>query len=281
MISRNPPDSVRDLREVQDILQRIPILIYHKVEARKEVGINVVPPEKFRRHIALLRALGYQSVTFWDLLAAPALPAKPVILTFDDAYESIYHYAFPVLQEFGFSGVAFVIAGFIGRLNRWDVNLGGFRFRHMTEEQLREIEQAGWEIGSHGVSHCTLTFPGREQLRREICDSRRILQKISAKPLVSIAYPFAMHNHRVRETAKEAGFIFGCKSIRGGEERGDLLQIRRTPVYQFEGTAALAHKLEPQRIPLFHKIKLSVLSGPALLTPFYQALFKRQLFLEK
>ena len=262
-------------------MRRVPILIYHKVEARKEVGINVVSPEKFRQHITVLRELGYRSVTFWDLLTAPALPPKPVIITFDDAYESVYHYAFPVLREFGFTAVVFVIAGFIGRWNSWDANLGGIRFRHMNEDQLREIARAGWEIGSHGVSHRALTFLGREQLEEEICQSRRILQIISENPVLTVAYPFAMHNPHVRAAAKKAGFTFGCKSIRGKEAREDLLQIRRAPVYQFEGMPGLRHKLDPQRISWPHKIKLSMLSAPAVLTPFYQALFKRELFLEK
>lgn len=281
MILRNPADEVRSIAEVKALLQRIPILTYHKVALRREMGINVVSPQRFRQHISFLYEEGFRSITFRDLLYEPELPPKTVILTFDDAYESIYQDAFPILQEFGFRGVVFVISGFIGCWNRWDINLGGIHFRHMTEEQLREIERAGWEIGSHGATHRALTKLNGTQLEQEVQTSRCTLEKISSKPLVSIAYPFGMHNPQVCRAAKEAGFRFGCKSIRGTNSTADLLQLRRIPVYQFEGVSALRRKLNSEGISLYEKIKLSLLSAPAVLTPFYQTLFKRQLLLEK
>jgi peptidoglycan/xylan/chitin deacetylase (PgdA/CDA1 family) len=272
MISKNPAGNVRTLSEVQNVLQSVPILTYHKVEMRKEVGI---------KHISLLHQSGYQSVTFQHLLTTSILPSKPIILTFDDAYESIYNHAFPIMQEFGFKGVVFVIAGFVGRWNTWDINLGGIRFRHMSEEQLRKIERDGWEIGVHGVTHRALTFLSPDQLEREIRDSRRILESISMKLPVSIAYPFAMFNTRVCQAVKEEGFLFGCKNIRGSGRSEDLLQLRRIPVYHFDGSPALKRKLASPRISYYEKIRLSILSWPAFLTPLYQAIFKPELFLEK
>jgi peptidoglycan/xylan/chitin deacetylase (PgdA/CDA1 family) len=281
MISKNPADSVRTSAALGNILRHLPVLTYHKVEVRREVGINVVSPAKFRQHLSFLRRAGYQSVTFRDLLTEPNLPAKPVILTFDDAYESIYSDAFPIMQEFGFKGVVFVISGFIGRRNTWDINLGGIHFRHMSEEQLRKIERAGWEIGSHGVTHRAFTFLHRDQLEREIHRSRQILKEINSMPPVSIAYPFGIYNDRVCQAVKKGGFVFGCKSIRGTKNFHDLLQLRRMPVYQFDGLQALGRKIDFKRVSYYEKIKLSMLSWPAVLTPLYQAIFKRELFLEK
>jgi len=281
MILRNPAGEVRSIAEVKALLQRVPILTYHKVALRREMGINVVSPQRFRQHISFLYEEGFKSITFGDLLYEPELPPKAVILTFDDAYESIYQHAFPTLQEFGFRGVVFVISGFIGCWNNWDINLGGIHFRHMSAEQLREIERAGWEIGAHGATHRALTKLKGTQLEQEIRVSRCTLEKISSRPLVSIAYPFGMHNPRVRRAAGEAGFRFGCKSIRGTNSTSDLLQLRRIPVYQFEGIPALRRKLNSAGISSYEKIKLSLLSAPAVLTPFYQSLFKRQLSLEK
>lgn len=281
MILRNPAGEVRSIAEVKALLQRIPILTYHKVALRREMGINVIPPQRFRQHISFLHEAGFRSVTFWDLLNKPEIPPKAVILTFDDAYESIHKHAFPILQEFSFRGVVFVIAGFIGCWNRWDINLGGIHFRHISEEQLQEIEGAGWEIGAHGVTHRALTMLKGAQIEREIRDSRCVLERINSKPPVSIAYPFGMHNSHVRRAAGDAGFRFGCKSIRGTDSTGDLLQLRRIPVYQFEGLPALKRKLNSTGISSYEKIKLSLLSAPAVLTPLYQALFKRHLLLEK
>jgi len=281
MILRNPAGEGRSSAEVKALLQRIPILTYHKVALRREMGINVISPNRFYQHVSFLHEEGFRSVTFWDLLNEPELPPKAVILTFDDAYESIYQHAFPILQEFGFRGVVFVIAGFVGCWNHWDINLGGIHFRHMSEEQLQEIERAGWEIGAHGATHRALTMLSGTQLEQEIRDSRCVLERISSKPLVSIAYPFGMHNLRVRRVAGGAAFRFGCKSIRGTNSTADLLQLRRIPVYQFDGIPALQRKVNCAGISPYEKIKLSLLSAPAVLTPFYQTLFKRQLLLEK
>lgn len=270
----------REAGEIHEILRRTPILAYHKIENRREVGINVVSPEKFRRHLSLIRQMGFQAITFREVLSASPLPPKPLILTFDDAYESIYHNAYPLLREFGMKGVIFVIAGFIGRWNDWDANLGGIRFRHLNEGQLRELEAAGWEIGAHSVTHRALTRLKNPALRREIEESRRILEPLCSGPLTTFAYPFGLHSARVREAVGEAGFAFGCKGIRGAGGKDDLLALQRIPVYQFEGNRALAHKLRWPALPRVELLKLSLLGWPAALTPFYQRLFKAELFLE-
>lgn len=273
-------DSIRKIPEISERLRRIPILTYHKIETRREVGINVVSPGIFRQHLYQISQLGFQTVTFREFLAAPALPPKPLILTFDDAYESIYHNAYPLLREFGMKGVLFVIAGFIGKWNAWDANLGGIRFRHMDENQLQELEQEGWEIGAHGTTHRAFPHLAPAQLTREMQESRRILEPLCRDPLITLAYPFGLHSPRVRAAAQKAGFIFGCKGIRGSAKELDLLALQRIPVYQFDGSRALAGKLNWPSIPWFEKLKLSILSWPARLTPLYQKRFKGELFLE-
>ncbi len=273
-------NSIREPGDIREILHRIPILAYHKIENRREVGINVVSPGKFRQQLSLIRQMDFQTITFREVLAASPLPPKPLILTFDDAYESIYHHAYPLLREFGMKGVIFAIAGFIGRWNYWDANLGGIRFRHMDENQLRELEAAGWEIGAHGVTHRALTRLNPPALRREIQGSRRILEPLCSGPLATFAYPFGLHSARVREAVREAGFVFGCRGIRGAGGKGDLLALQRIPVYQFEGNRALAGKLRWPALSRFEVLKLSLLGGPAALTPLYQKLFKAELFLE-
>lgn len=273
-------NSIRKPGEIADLLCRTPILTYHKIENRREVGINVVSPAKFRQHLHLIRQMGFQTVTFREVLAASPLPPKPLILTFDDAYESIYHHAYPLLREFGMKGVIFVIAGFIGKWNDWDANLGGIRFRHLNENQLGELAQERWEIGAHGLTHRALTRLTPAALRREIEGSRRILEPLCSGPLATFAYPFGLHSAQVREAVREAGFAFGCRGIRGAGGQGDLLALPRLPVYQFEGNRALVQKLRWPELPRLERLKLALLSWPAALTPLYQRLFKAELFLE-
>lgn len=271
---------LRDRDSLRTLLAKIPILTYHKIETRREVGINALPPENFRAQLACLQELGYAAVTFRDLLTAPALPDKAVILTFDDAYASVYENALPLMQSYGFRGVVYAIGRFIGRWNDWDANLGGIRFRHMDRRQLRELVDAGWEIGAHSLTHRALSGLDAASLQREIIGSRDLLAEISGAPPVSFAYPFGMHHSRVREMVAAAGFPLACSGIRGSGDAADLLQLRRIPVYQFEGLGAYRKKLRVADFPRLEYLKLRILSWPAILTPLYQKRFRRELFLE-
>ncbi len=269
---------LRSETEISRILLRTPILMYHKVDVRNEVGINAIHPEKFRQQITFLVENGYQTITFQDLLYGSALPPKPLILTFDDGYECIYEHAFPVLRAAGYRAIIYIVTGFMGKMNQWDANLGGIRFRHLARAQLQEMDRAGWELGSHGVTHRALTRLGSKQVAKELVQSKMRLSVLSRRPVVSLAYPFGLHNHAVQAAARAAGYYFGCTGIHAGR-RASLLSIQRVPVYQLEGPGALSRKLQCP-LPRWERIKLSLLHLPARLIPLYQQLFKGQLFLD-
>lgn len=274
---------LNECRKEQHLAQQlsgIPILTYHKIDARQEIGINTLSPERLQQHLQLLKEWGYQTLTFNDLLDTSPLPEKPLIITFDDAYESVYQQALPLFRDFGFTAVVFVIAGYINRWNDWDANLGGIRFQHMSEEQLQGLEECGWEIGAHTMTHRALTHLGNRILEYEVERSRQLLENITRRPVISFAYPFGMQNSKVRQQVKASGFYFGCQGVRGFKA-SDLLQLPRIPVYQFERGAALKRKLRVPALRLFEHLKLGILSSPARLTPIYQKFFKAHLFLEK
>ena len=98
----------------------VPIVMYHKVDVNTPTGYWV-SPRTLRYHMFLLHDLGYETVNFDDLYNhinnIAELPAKPVIVTFDDGYEGIYKYAMPVMLEFtepDFFGVSHVITDVVG-----------------------------------------------------------------------------------------------------------------------------------------------------------------------
>ncbi len=279
MISTIIQSRIRDDRAIKEILLRTPILTYHKIDSQKEIGINTLPPKKFQQQMRLLFEEGFQPITFYDLFTKPEMPEKPVIITFDDAYESVYQNAFPVMEMFNFRAVLFVITGFMGQWNTWDVNPGGIRFRHLSERQLKTLAEKDWEIGAHTITHRGLPYLNRQALWQELYFSRRRLENITRKPVISLAYPFGLCSNRVCRMAKKSGYQFGCKSIRGNR-KSDFRQLSRIPVYRFESLTAFKKKLTLRKLPLIEKLKLSALSWPANLTPVYQFLFRRQLFLE-
>jgi len=268
----------RSPSEIHRILSKTPILMYHKIDPRLEFGINALSPSRFKMHVEWLRGQGFHAIIFSDILSNRALPEKPVIITFDDAYESVYHHAFPILAAAGFRATVYVITNYIGKLNTWDMNLGGICFRHMTAQQLTEISKKGWEIGSHTCTHRALTRLNDSQLKREFSKSFQQLSALTNGPVISVAYPFGMQNGQVRRAAKSAGYTFACGSIRGTTSQ-NLFSLCRIPVYQFENVTALKRKLQAS-LPALEKIKLSILGFPAQLTPVYQRLFKPELFLD-
>jgi len=256
----------------------IPILMYHKIDPRNEVGINAVSPERFRSHIQWLHSHGYETVTFSDLDKTP-LPEKPVILTFDDGYLSVYKHALPIMHEYGMRGVVYAISGFLGRHNTWDVNLGGITFLHLHADALKELQEFGWEIGAHTVTHRGLTLLKADEIRRELKESKQLLESRLGRSVNSVAYPFGLCNEEVRNIADEVGFKHGCVCLRHGLEISDILMLPRIPVYQFDRGAQLQKKLNLKSSDLEY-FKLRMLSYPAVFTPWYQKMFKHELVLD-
>ena len=249
--------------------RNIPILSYHKIDRRAEWGLTCVKPDRFSRQMAYLKNEGYQPITFHNLYSG-TLPDKPIIITFDDGYRSVYRNAFPVLQETGFSAVVFLITGYIGKLNTWDANIGGIRFAHLDEGQIAEMSRAGVEIASHTVSHRALTYLSDNEVRRELETSRRRLAEICQREIISLAYPFGLQNSRVRHIARRCGYRFGCVNIWGGNHGTDILNLRRIPVYRSDSFGDFRRKLSAGTGHKIELAKLRVISWPARLTPVYQ-----------
>jgi peptidoglycan/xylan/chitin deacetylase (PgdA/CDA1 family) len=253
---------------------QLPILCYHKIENRFEWGINTVRPAIFHQQIKFLKEEGYQAITFQHILSRK-IPEKPVIITFDDGYSSVYEEAFPVFNKFNFTAVIFIITSFIGLLNKWDVNLGKIYFRHLDREQIKELAVAGAELGIHGKMHRALTKVPEEEIKSELEECRRELQHITGQPVISLAYPFGLQNCQVQKIAREVGFRFGCGGTGKNRPSENLLNLKRIPVYRYDTLKTFRRKLSsgiPNKMEL---IKLHILSCPANLTPIYQRIFKK------
>ncbi len=199
-----------------------PALLYHKVDPRWEAGVTWVTPSVFRRQMERLAEAGWKTI-LPDLnqvkqkLPPPSsaggeskggvsIDNNHFHLIFDDGYEGIYHHAFPVLEELGFKASVFIPSGYIGKMNDWDHQLLGRRFRHLSVSMLNELSAAGWMIGSHGVSHTDLSGEGDKQLRNELSVSRSMLQDIIGFDIKWLSFPFGRYGRRVIDAAVDAGY---------------------------------------------------------------------------
>lgn len=190
---------------------RIPILVYHKIDPRFEWGITRSTPHQFGRQMAWLHESGYQSLSFQQLFDNSFDPEQNYfIITFDDAYQSVIRYAFPVLQKYDFTATIFPITDFVGKKNKWDLNLGWRTFTHLDWGQLRQLAAAGWEVGSHTATHPDLTRSHSQKISNELAGSRKVLEDQIGKPVEMLAYPFGRYNSEVIRLAVAAGYRGGC-----------------------------------------------------------------------
>ncbi|MDZ7344878.1 MAG: polysaccharide deacetylase family protein, partial [candidate division KSB1 bacterium] len=92
-----------------------PVLAYHLVDRRMDAGIAWISPPRFERQIAWLAENGYRSSTVSESLQPDnQAGGKAVVITFDDGYQSLLKYAFPILTRYGFRANVFVVAAYVG-----------------------------------------------------------------------------------------------------------------------------------------------------------------------
>ncbi len=193
----------------------IPILMYHKIgdpPADSKLKKLWVSTEKFRRQMAYLADEGYHPITFKDIYAFwdknVPLPANPVIITFDDGYANNYENAFPVLRDFGFRATLFVVVQTVGWDNRWHDPKTETRIPMISWAQLKELQKAGWEIGSHTMNHPNLQRIELKEVSAEMEKSRKIIGEFLDEVPPTLAYPYGSGADvpAIRDKAKDAGY---------------------------------------------------------------------------
>jgi peptidoglycan/xylan/chitin deacetylase (PgdA/CDA1 family) len=218
-------------------------LCYHSVHeaAARDLGIS---PDLFEAHLAALRRWGYVAGTEagLDELACGRRPDRPrVFLTIDDGFRDARTRAFPLLREYGFTAMVFVLPRLVdeGAAFPWpevadDVRRQPALFRSITWPDVEAMAEGGIEFGSHTCSHPRLDTLGDEELAQELLDSRmRIKERLGRCNVV--AYPYGAWDERVSIAARRAGYRYGLSLPYGsayvGWQRGwTPLSIPRLPI---------------------------------------------------
>ena len=193
----------------------IPILMYHKIgdpPAGSKLGKLWVSNAKFREQMAFLSNNGWHPIVLRDLYAfwdkGTPLPPKPVLITFDDGYLNNYTEAFPIMRDFGFRATLYVVVGTIAGDNRWHDPASETRIPMITWPQLRELQKAGWEIGSHTMNHPRLHKIDLQQVAVEVEQSRAAIASELGQTPDSFAYPYGAGEEvpAVVDAVKKAGY---------------------------------------------------------------------------
>ena len=210
-----------------------PILCYHKVERRHELGVTRISPRRFERQIERLARAGWRTLGLDEILACArgerVVRPRDIAITFDDGYRGLREHAFPVLEAHGFRAICSVITDYAGKLNRWDVAYGGRRFAHLAWRDMANWQGRGIEFISHTATHRRLTWLDEGDVALELAKSARAMRGMLGVTRQVISYPYGAHRARELRIARDEGYAAGLSLA--GRWRGDIMAITRMPVY--------------------------------------------------
>ena len=204
----------------EKIIQRVlAILSFHKIGDPGPGGWNswfYIPEKTFAGHLRFLKDNN------WNVIDVPAflaglrafekLPERAVLLTFDDGYRSVREVALPWLRRFGYPAVSFVSTGYIGGCSTFD--RGDEPEEPICDwEDLRELQQQGISIQSHGVTHRGFSSLGPEEQEEELTRSKVVLEAQLGNRVEVFAFPYGDNGGNPPESAKtleKVGFRAAC-----------------------------------------------------------------------
>ena len=217
----------------------VPVVMYHRVINNSEnEGIygTYIYENIFRQHMQYLKDNNFDVITFEDLNKIGwrnrfQRNKKYIMITFDDGYVDNYNLAFPILKEFGFKATIFLMGE--STYNEWDVNAGGEKkFELMDKFMIKEMQDYGIEFGAHTFNHPKLNKLSEEEIRHQIVDVKKPLEKKIEKEIITFAYPYGILNDYAKKMAREAGYTFTVSTDSGSVcLSDDLYQIRRIAIF--------------------------------------------------
>lgn len=208
-----PPSAARKVH--------VPILTYHSVRPYYPGITNLVkeytvPPDIFDDQLRYLRDNGYTAITNEELdqylISGKPLPAKPVLITFDDGWENQYTYAFPILKKYHDPAVFYIYSRAVG-------------VKHfLTWDQVRELQTAGMEIAGHSRTHPELpTIKDIAEMRKELADSKVVIEKELGRPITDFAYPYGEYSDLAIQVLKDSGYRSARALLRSSDPNSNAL----------------------------------------------------------
>jgi peptidoglycan/xylan/chitin deacetylase (PgdA/CDA1 family) len=248
---------------------RVPVLMYHSVTDRPNAVTrpHAVRPADLDEQLSYLADNGFTPLTFGALATSlrrdggRSLPARPVVLTFDDGYRDFHTAALPLLDKHDCSATVFLTSGWVADAGAEAA--GRPPAAMLSWGQAREAAQAGVEFGGHSHSHPQLDQLPVRALREELRRSKGLLEDGLGVPVATLAYPFGYSSSRVRREACAAGYSAACTVTNrvGGR---DLFALPRLTVGRRTGIGDFARAVEGRAVPLLYLRERTLTAGYAV-----------------
>jgi len=200
---------------------KIPIFMYHYIRdysnANDPVGINLsVAPETFEQQIVWLISNNYQTVSFSFLKNPEPINFKPIIITFDDGYQDAYDVAFPILKKYQMRGMFYLIVNKIGTPG------------YLTWDEIIQMQTEGMSFGSHTLSHPDLRNLSVVTLKKEIEESKNILEQKLGKEITDFCYPSGKYDDTILKELQEDNYQTAVTTNPGiSNLKDDLFLLKR------------------------------------------------------
>jgi peptidoglycan/xylan/chitin deacetylase (PgdA/CDA1 family) len=225
---------------------RVRILYYHSIS--DEPVRSSVSPAAFHGQIEYLAGSGYRLLSLSDVarrLAARApLPDKGLVITLDDGFRDNYEHAFPILRRFGVPATVFLTASFIGTDRLPTLTRTDFMPRPLSWDQVEEMHTHGIEFGSHTLTHPMLSQMPLDLARREIADSKRLIEDKLGAPAPLFCYPRGDFNEAVKRVVGDEGYLAACTTLPGdNDSKTDPFALRRTYISRRDTPEEFAKKV--------------------------------------
>ncbi|MBX6352147.1 MAG: polysaccharide deacetylase family protein [Thermoflavifilum sp.] len=219
----------------------VPVLMYHAVSYLPGNSLGMAPGQ-FAAEMQWLHDHGFHPINLGQLYAAfyrgYTLPPRPVVLTFDDGYESVYTSAFPVLERYHFPATIFMISGAVGHHGRLQM---------LSWSELAQMEASALiDVESHTVHHLDLASAPPSTVQTELVDSAQTLSAHLHHPVLYFCYPSGRFNATVEADLKADGYLLAFTELPGyAQATQGPYALHRIRVWEGESLAGFAAALAP------------------------------------
>ncbi len=222
--------------------KQVPVLCYHQIRnwraSDKQVDKDyIIPPAAFKAHMKMLADSGYHTILpdeLYDYLTkGRALPAKPIMLTFDDTDGDQYEIARPELMKYGFNAVYFIVFTNIAKNKHY-----------MYRQQIKQLSDEGNVIACHTQDHGNFKKLKGADWETQIDVPKKKLEILTGKPVKYFAFPFGLWNSQGLPELHRRGFLAAFQLTDMRDPNDAIMTIRRLIDCGYWTTATLDYNIK-------------------------------------